>query len=352
MVNGNDKRREAVLPLRRGLRDTRGRPMHDLRISVMDRCNFRCPYCMPATTFHEGYRFMKSAERLSFEEIVRLTRLFVAQGVRKLRITGGEPLLRPNLTDLVGDLTSIPGVEDVALTSNGVLLGKYATELRAAGLQRVTVSLDSLDPEVFARMSGGFGGVDEVLDGIEHARRAGLAPIKVNAVIQRGVNDHTALQLVEHFRGSGVIVRFIEYMDVGNRNDWQASSVVPSRDLLALVAARWPLRPLSANYRGEVAERYAFEDGSGEVGFISSVSQPFCGDCSRARLSSDGSLFTCLFAKAGMDLRGPLRAGASDEELATLIGGIWAARTDRYSEQRAELRARSGSKVEMYYIGG
>lgn len=348
----NHPRNETLIPLRRGLRDQRGRPMHDLRISVMDRCNFRCPYCMPKETFHDGYRFLKSGERLSFEEIVRLARLFVAQGVRKLRITGGEPLLRPNLSDLIGDLTSIPGVDDVALTTNGVLLGKYATELKAAGLQRITVSLDSLDPEVFARMSGGFGGVDEVLDGIEHARRAGLAPIKVNAVIQRGVNDHTALDLVEHFRGSGVIVRFIEYMDVGNRNDWQASRVLPSRDLLAMIAARWPVRPLSANYRGEVAERYAFEDGAGELGFISSVSQPFCGDCSRARLSSDGSLFTCLFAHQGMDLRGPLRAGASDEELANLIGAIWSARGDRYSEQRAELRARSESKVEMFYIGG
>jgi len=348
----NEKRTETLVPLRRGPRDQRGRPMHDLRISVMDRCNFRCPYCMPKETFHDGYRFLKSGERLSFEEIVRLARLFVAQGVRKLRITGGEPLLRPNLSDLIGDLTSIPGVDDVALTTNGVLLGKYATELKAAGLQRITVSLDSLDPAIFARMSGGFGGVDEVLDGIEHARRAGLAPIKVNAVIQRGVNDHTALDLVEHFRGSGVIVRFIEYMDVGNRNDWQASLVVPSRDLLARIAARWPLQPLSANYRGEVAERYAFEDGRGEIGFISSVSQPFCGDCSRARLSSDGSLFTCLFAQRGMDLRGPLRAGASDEELANLIGTIWSARGDRYSEQRAELRARSESKVEMFYIGG
>jgi cyclic pyranopterin phosphate synthase len=348
----NHPRTETLIPLRRGLRDQLGRPMHDLRISVMDRCNFRCPYCMPKETFHDGYRFLKSGERLSFEEIVRLARLFVAQGVRKLRITGGEPLLRPNLSDLIGDLTSIPGVDDVALTTNGVLLAKYATELKAAGLQRITVSLDSLDPAIFARMSGGFGGVDEVLDGIEHARRAGLAPIKVNAVIQRGVNDHTALDLVEHFRGSGVIVRFIEYMDVGNRNDWQASLVVPSRDLLASIAARWPLRPLSANYRGEVAERYAFEDGAGELGFISSVSQPFCGDCSRARLSSDGSLFTCLFAQRGMDLRGPLRAGASDEELANLIGAIWSARGDRYSEQRAELRARSESKVEMFYIGG
>jgi cyclic pyranopterin phosphate synthase len=272
--------------------------------------------------------------------------------VRKLRLTGGEPLLRPNLSDLIGDLTGIPGVEDVALTTNGVLLAKYATELKAAGLQRITVSLDSLDPEVFARMSGGLGGVEEVLDGIEHARRAGLTPIKVNAVIQRGVNDHTALDLIEHFRGSGVIIRFIEYMDVGNRNDWQPSLVLPSRELLAQIATRWPVRPLSANYRGEVAERYEFEDGQGELGFISSVSQPFCGDCSRARLSSDGSLFTCLFASAGMDLRGPLRGGASDEELATLIGRIWGAREDRYSEQRAQLRANSDSKVEMFYIGG
>ena len=345
-------RQDVVIPLQRLPRDTRARPMHDLRISVMDRCNFRCPYCMPKDTFHEGYRFLKSAERLSFDEIVRLARVFVGQGVRKLRITGGEPLLRPNLTDLVGDLTSIPGVEDVALTTNGVLLGKYATELHAAGLQRVTVSLDSLDPDVFARMSGGFGGVEEVLDGIQHAIRAGLTPIKVNAVIQRGVNDHTALDLIERFRGTGVIVRFIEYMDVGNRNDWKQELVLPSKDLLAQISSRWPLAPLSANYRGEVAERYAFADGGGEVGFISSVSQPFCGDCSRARLSSDGSLFTCLFAKQGTDLRGALRSGASDEDLAALIGGLWSHRTDRYSEQRAELRARGESKVEMYYIGG
>ena len=351
MADPNDK----LVPLVRRARETRdtlGRPMRDLRISVMDRCNFRCPYCMPRETFHEGYRFLKSSERLSFEEIVRLARLTVPLGVRKLRITGGEPLLRPNLIDLVGDLTSIPGIEDVALTTNGVLLAKYASELKAAGLARVTISLDSLDPEVFARMSGGFGGVEDVLDGIEHARRAGLAPIKVNAVIQRGVNDHTALQLVEHFRGSGVIVRFIEYMDVGNRNHWDPARVVPSKELAGRIGARWPLRPLSPNYRGEVAERCEFVDGSGEIGFISSVSQPFCGDCSRARLSSDGSLFTCLFATAGFDLRGPLRAGATDEELAQMIRAVWTQRLDRYSEQRAELRRRGGSKVEMFFIGG
>ena len=333
-------------------RDTLRRPLRDLRISVMDRCNFRCPYCMPRDTFHDGYRFLKSSERLGFEEITRLTRLFVREGVRKLRITGGEPLLRQNLSDLIGDLSTIPGVEDIALTTNGVLLAKYATELRAAGLNRVTVSLDSLDPAVFAQMSGGFGGISEVLDGIEQARRAGLGPIKINAVIQRGVNDHTALQLVEHFRGSGVIVRFIEYMDVGNRNAWQAERVVPSRELVQSISARWPLAPQSPNYRGEVAERYAFEDGSGEVGFISSVSQPFCGECSRARLSSDGSLFTCLFAQSGFDLRGPLRAGATDDEMTQLIHAVWQQRIDRYSELRAELRARGGDKVEMYFIGG
>ncbi len=334
--------------------DRLGRPMHDLRISVMDRCNFRCPYCMPADTFHEGYRFLKSAERLSFEEIVRLARLFVRLGVRKLRITGGEPLLRANLADLVGELTSIPGVEDVAITTNGVLLGKYASELKAAGLHRVTVSLDSLDPEVFRRLSGGFGDVEEVLNGIEQARRAGLAPIKVNAVVQKGVNELSALALVERFRGSGVIVRFIEYMDVGNRNAWRGDLVVPSRDLLAAIDARWPLAAVERGYRGEVAERYRFADGHGEIGFISSVTQPFCGDCSRARLSSDGSLYTCLFATEGKDLRARLRAGATDEELLDLIAAVWSARADRYSEERAMRRAQSAAnpKVEMYYIGG
>lgn len=342
-----------ALPLDRGRdRDTLGRPMRDLRISVMDRCNFRCPYCMPQNTFHEGYRFLKSAERLSFEEIVRLTRIATTLGVRKLRITGGEPLLRPNLTDLVGDLGTLPGIEDVALTTNGVLLAKYATELKAAGLTRITVSLDSLDPAVFAAMSGGFGGVEQVLEGIEAARVAGLAPIKINVVVQRGVNDHTLLDLVDRFRGSGVIVRFIEYMDVGNRNHWQPQLVLPSAELAARLNARWPMRPLEANYRGEVAERHGFTDGRGEVGFISSVSQPFCGECSRARLSSDGALYTCLFATTGTDLRGPLRAGASDAEMLELMRGIWQRRTDRYSEQRAELRARTDRKIEMHYIGG
>ena len=346
---------EVIVPLsvRPRPRDTFARPMHDLRISVMDRCNFRCPYCMPRETFHDRYRFLGSQERLSFDEIVRLTRLFVQLGVRKLRLTGGEPLLRTNLPDLIGDLTAISGIEDVALTTNGVLLARYASELKAAGLKRVTVSLDSLDDAVFTRMSGGFGGVAEVLDGIEHARRAELTPIKINAVVQRGVNDHTVLQLVERFRGTGVTVRFIEYMDVGNRNHWSSELVVPSAELAAQIAARWPLTPVRPAYRGEVAERYAFVDGAGEVGFISSVSQPFCGACSRARLSSDGKLYTCLFATHGTSLRDALRGGATDETLLEMIRERWHKRDDRYSEQRATLAAQAHEpRVEMFYIGG
>jgi len=353
--------REKVVPLSavlqgttgRGPVDTLRRPIHDLRISVMDRCNFRCPYCMPRETFHESYRFLKSSERLDFDEILRLARVFVRAGVRKIRITGGEPLLRPNLPDLIGDLTQLPGIEDIALTTNGMLLAKYATELKAAGLSRITVSLDTLDPEVFAKMSGGFGGVADVLDGIEQARRAGLAPVKINTVVQRGVNDHTVLDLLEHFRGTGVIVRFIEYMDVGTRNHWNPSLVVPSRELAIKIAARWPLLAQDRNYAGEVAERHVFADGAGELGFISSVSQPFCGDCSRARISSDGSFYTCLFATHGTDLRAPLRGGASDDELYELVRAVWSERRDRYSELRASLRdAAELHKVEMNYIGG
>jgi GTP 3',8-cyclase len=320
----------------------------------MDRCNFRCPYCMPRETFHDRYRFLGSHERLSFDEIVRLARLFVRLGVRKLRLTGGEPLLRPALPDLIGDLTAIEGVDDIALTTNGILLARYACELRAAGLQRITVSLDSTDPEVFRRMSGGFGAVEDVLSGIEQARRAGLEPIKVNAVVQRGVNEHTVLDLLERFRGTGVIVRFIEYMDVGNRNDWRAQLVVPSRELLARIGERWPLEPLGREYPAEVAERYAFADGGGEVGFISSVTQPFCGDCSRARLSSDGVLYTCLFATRGTSLRDALRSGASDDQLLDVLRRVWGDRADNYSEQRQLQRepAEDARKVEMFYIGG
>ncbi len=334
--------------------DRLGRPLHDLRISVMDRCNFRCPYCMPKEQFHEHYRFLKSQERLSFAEIVRLAGLFARLGVRKVRLTGGEPLLRTSLADLVGDLTDVQGIDDIALTTNGVLLGQHAVDLQANGLKRVTVSLDTLDREVFARMSGGFGALDQVLAGIEAAIAAGLTPVKINAVIERGLNDHTALDLVEHFRGSPVIVRFIEFMDVGNRNKWRPDLVVPSHELAARIHERWPMRPISENYEGEVAQRWRFEDGSGEVGFISSISQPFCGACSRARLSSEGKFYTCLFATHGLDLRAPLRAGADDADILQLIRGVWNGRTDRYSELRGELRRTEPEtrKIEMNYIGG
>jgi cyclic pyranopterin phosphate synthase len=280
--------------------------------------------------------------------------LFAALGVRKLRLTGGEPLLRTNLADLIGDLTGIPGIEDIALTTNGVLLAKHAVDLRANGLKRVTVSLDTLDEDIFARLSGGFGALAQVLGGIEAAIAAGLTPLKINAVIERGVNDHTALELVERFRGSPVIVRFIEFMDVGNRNHWRPEMVVPSRELAARISARWPMHPVSENYHGEVAKRWRFDDGGGEVGFISSVSQPFCGACSRARLSSEGKFYTCLFATQGIDLRAPLRDGADDADLLRLIGGAWDKRSDRYSELREELRGNDleTKKIEMYYIGG
>jgi GTP 3',8-cyclase len=334
--------------------DKLGRPLHDLRISVMDRCNFRCPYCMPKEQFHENYQFLKSRERLSFEEIVRLSKLFVGLGVRKLRLTGGEPLLRANLSDLIGDLTSIEGIDDIALTTNGVLLANHAVDLYANGLKRITVSLDTLDREIFARLSGGFGALDQVLAGIDAAIAVGLTPLKINAVIERGVNDHTALDLVERFRGTPVIVRFIEFMDVGNRNHWRPEMVVPSRELAARIHERWPMHPVSQNYRGEVAQRWRFDDGGGEVGFISSVSQPFCGACSRARLSSEGKFYTCLFATRGIDLRAPMRDGADDADLMRIIRGAWVNRQDRYSELREQLRhdTPDTKKIEMYYIGG
>ncbi len=341
-----------LVPRRRRVQDSFSRPLRDLRLSVIDRCNFRCPYCMPRERFHEQYRFLKSSERLNFDEILRLTRLFVDLGVVKLRITGGEPLLRPGLADLIGDLSSLPGIEDVALTTNGVLLAQQAAALSAAGLKRVTVSLDSLDPGVFKAMSGELGSVDDVLNGIAAAQRSGLSPIKLNTVIERGLNDHTALDLLERFRGTGIIVRFIEYMDVGNRNEWERARVVPAQELLERISARWPLTALEPAYTGEVARRYAFNDGAGEIGFIASVTQPFCGNCTRARLSSDGKFYTCLFAAEGADLRAPLRGGATDEELSALMRAIWERRADRYSEIRDQLRARRVQHVEMNHVGG
>ena len=337
----------------RAIADLRGRPLADLRISVMDRCNFRCPYCMPRETFGDRYRFLAPPERLSFDEIARLARQFATEGVSRIRLTGGEPLLRSGLAELVGELSSIDGIDDLALTTNGVLLAQHAAELRAHGLSRVTVSLDSLDPATFRRLSGGFDGLERVLDGIRAALEANLAPVKVNAVMQRGVNDGQVLELARHFRGTGVVVRFIEYMDVGNRNDWQPELVVPSEELRDAIHAAWPLKPLAPAQRGEVALRYAYEDGAGEIGFISSVSQPFCGDCTRARLSSDGIFYTCLFATRGTDFRERLRAGASDEDLRHLIRSVWRGREDRYSELRERPAGESKlQKIEMYYIGG
>ena len=332
--------------------DVRGRTLTDLRISVVDRCNFRCPYCMPEDQYPRDHAFLSKAERLRFEEIERLARIFVGLGVRKLRLTGGEPLLRRDLPELVRQLAAIPGEVDIAMTTNGSLLAEKVDALRVAGLDRITLSLDTLDPKTFAVMSGGRGDVGDVLKAVDAAERAGFAPLKINTVVMRGVNDGQVLDLVERFRGTGHIVRFIEYMDVGTCNDWQRELVVPSAELRERIGARWPLVPLVANYGGEVAQRYAFADGAGEIGFISSVTEPFCGDCSRARLSADGRLYTCLFATSGHDLRGPMRAGASDEELAGLVRAVWSARDDRYSEARSELRNAERRRVEMYEIGG
>jgi cyclic pyranopterin phosphate synthase len=334
-------------------RDMLARPLRDLRISVIDRCNFRCPYCMPEDQYAHDYEFLGKDQRLRFEEIERIVAAFVALGVRKLRLTGGEPLLRRDLPRLIERVAKIPGVEDIAMTTNGVLLPKFAQALRDAGLHRLTVSLDTLDAETFRRLSGGRGEVGEVLSGIDAAERAGFAAIKLNCVVMRGVNDAHALDLVERFRGTGHTVRFIEYMDVGTVNGWRGDAVVPSAELIARIGVRWPIEPMQPNYPGEVAERYRFCDGAGEIGFISSVSQPFCGGCSRARLSADGKLYTCLFARTGYDLREPLRAGANDEELAALISKRWVQRMDRYSEQRAELREHGEQKhVEMFAVGG
>jgi cyclic pyranopterin phosphate synthase len=309
---------------------------------------------MPETEFHDDYRFLERSQRLTHEEILKVARVATGLGVSKLRLTGGEPLLDKKLPTLVEGLAALPGVDDLALTTNAMLLAPIAADLVSAGLQRVTISLDSLDEEVFRAMSGGRGDLGQVMKGLEAAAAAGLAPIKVNVVVERGVNDHTIPDLLEHFRGTGHIVRLIEYMDVGNRNGWRMNQVVPSRELLAIVNERWPLQAMDRNYPGEVARRYRYSDGAGEIGFISSVTEPFCGSCSRARLSSDGMLYTCLFANQGTDLREPIRNGAEDDELADILSRIWLQRADRYSELRrpdvAEHHALS--KVEMYRIGG
>jgi cyclic pyranopterin phosphate synthase len=335
------------------LADILGRPLRDLRVSVTDRCNFRCPYCMPAELYGEEYRFLPRAEILSFEEIERLCRIFVRLGVSKIRLTGGEPLVRAHLPELVERVAAIDPTLDLTLTTNGALLAPMAKELARAGLRRVTVSLDSLDPAVFTAMCGRDNvSPTVVLDAIDAAAAAGLLPIKVNCVVQRGVNDHTIVDLARHFRGTGHIVRFIEFMDVGTLNGWDLSQVVTAAEIVDRIGAEVPLEPIEANYRGEVAKRWRYVDGSGEIGIISSVSQPFCGDCSRARLSTEGQLVTCLFAAGGVDLRGPMRDGATDDELIAIIAGCWSTRRDRYSEQRAALTVRPRKRVQMFQVGG
>ena len=334
------------------VKDLLGRLMKDLRVSVTDRCNFRCPYCMPAEVFGERYQFLPREELLSFEEIERLVRIFAKLGTNKIRITGGEPLVRSGLENLISKLSNIEGIDDLTLTTNGYLLAQNAQSLRDAGLQRITVSLDSLDDGIFGEMNGRGFGVQKVLNAIEKAREVGLDPIKVNTVVQKGVNDHNVLDIARHFRGTGVIVRFIEYMDVGNINGWKLDQVVPSLDIVERIHSEIPLEPVDKNYQGEVADRYRYLDGSGEIGFISSVTQTFCSDCTRARLSTDGKLFTCLFAEDGRDLRTPMRAGASDAELEQIMTNVWQQRSDRYSDIRSSLTEFSRRKVEMYQIGG
>ena len=333
------------------LRDRFARPLRDLRISVTDRCNFRCRYCMPREVFGAGFEFLPRDQVLSFEEITRLARLFAAQGVRKLRLTGGEPLLRNDLPTLIRMLSDIPDI-DIALTTNGSLLAEQARSLAAAGLKRVTVSLDSLDDAVFRAMNDVDFPVARVLAGIDAAAAAGLAPIKINAVVRRGVNDHTVADLARYFRGSGHIVRFIEYMDVGHSNGWRLEDVVSGEEIVRRISDEMPLIAADANYRGEVAQRWRYEDdAAGEVGVITSVTQPFCGDCTRARLSAEGKLYTCLFATTGTDMRALLRGGSTDDAITAAIRGVWLRREDRYSEQRSAATAEL-PKIEMSYIGG
>ncbi|MEW5881245.1 MAG: GTP 3',8-cyclase MoaA [Pseudomonadota bacterium] len=335
--------------------DRLGRRLHDLRISVTDRCNFRCTYCMPKEVFDKSYRFLPHGELLTFEEITRLARLFIEHGVEKIRLTGGEPLLRKDLEKLIemlARLTTITGKPlDLTLTTNGSILARKAKSLAAAGLKRVTVSLDALDDATFRRMNDVDFPVRDVLAGIDAAEAAGLAPIKVNMVVKRGVNDHEIVPMARHFRGSGRILRFIEFMDVGSSNGWRMDDVVPSAEVIRRIDAEMPLEAIDPNYPGEVAERWRYRDGGGEIGVISSVTQAFCRDCTRARLSTEGRLYLCLFAQRGYDLRALVRGGASDAQISTAIGQVWAQRADRYSEIRTEATA-ALPKIEMSYIGG
>jgi len=335
------------------LNDQFNRTMRDLRISVTDRCNFRCTYCMPKKVFNSDYQFLVRDDLLTFEEITRIAELFVQQGVRKLRLTGGEPLLRKNLDVLITELASISGVEDIALTTNASILTlNRAKQLKEAGLHRITVSLDAIDQETFVRMNDMNVSVQKVLDGIDNARAAGFDHVKVNMVVQKGVNDNQILPMAEYFKGSGNILRFIEYMDVGNTNGWNMDQVVSGKEIIDRIQSKFPIEPVSPHYKGEVAKRWRYEDGAGEVGVITSVTQAFCGDCNRLRLSAEGSIYTCLFASQGVDLRRLLRQGASDEFINEVITNTWKSRTDRYSELRSKHGSSEVHKVEMSYIGG
>jgi cyclic pyranopterin phosphate synthase len=330
--------------------DTLGRGLRDLRISVTDRCNFRCRYCMPREVFDSEYEFLPRSELLTFEEVGRVASVLVGLGVRKVRLTGGEPLLRRDLADLV-EMLAATDVEDIAMTSNGSILARHVERLAASGLDRVTVSLDSLDEETFRHLADAPHSVSDVLEGIDAADRAGLGPVKVNAVVIRGVNDSEIESMADHFRDTGHILRFIEFMDVGSTNGWRMDDVITAKEMLDRISGRWPIEPVDAGYAGEVASRWRYRDGAGEIGVIASVTEPFCGDCTRLRLSAEGSIYTCLFATQGTDLRGPIRRGASDDDLAEIIGRVWTERGDRYSEIRSEVPV-GLPKVEMSYIGG
>ncbi|MFQ5865321.1 MAG: GTP 3',8-cyclase MoaA [bacterium] len=333
--------------------DKLSRPVRNLRISVTDRCNFRCLYCMPADVVGREYVFLAREQILSFEEIVRLVKIFVQLGVTKVRLTGGEPLLRKDLEVLVEMLSEIRDIKDLALTTNGYLLQQKARSLKEAGLKRLTVSLDTLDPEVFRKLAGRKAELEQVLDGISTAAEVGFAPVKINAVIQKGVNEQEVLNLAKYAKMHGYIIRFIEYMDVGNLNDWRMDQVVSAKEIVGTIAAEMPLEPIAKQYKSEVANRYRYLDGEGEIGVIASVTQPFCGDCTRARLSADGKIYTCLFASQGHDIKKLLRDGASDRKLQQVLSSIWASRTDRYSEERtSNTTIQSHKKVEMYEIGG
>ena len=338
--------------------DKRGRPLRDVRISITDRCNFRCRYCMPKEKFEKNHSFLSHTEVLSFEEIMRLAKIFVANGVEKIRLTGGEPLLRKGVENLIAKLSELKTWEgkplDVAVTTNGAALSAKSKALAAAGLKRLTVSLDAMDPEIYMKLNDVGFPIEKTLAGIKAAHDAGIPSIKINVVVKRGVNENELLKIVEHFKGTGIIVRFIEYMDVGSSNGWRLDDVIPSKEIVRQINAVYPIEPADPNYPGEVATRWKFKDGSGEVGFISSVSEPFCKECSRIRLSVDGKLYKCLFATEGFDIRQMLRGGGTDEEIADAIGRIWSNRDEHYSEIRTQATAkeRQNKRIEMSYIGG